>query len=429
VQHATQTPVPDLAGNQSSSSECQALAETTPSGGFAVHYGEPSDRLTVQFLPPDDKSYGGIASTTSGSGLPDDIHRETIEPSYLPQGVEVLNQQIQNKPSTHYDFNSLFTHDSKLGMTQIDHNIQLSWSSGPSRASQPPLQELVYHSDIRKAASALLTQSYQGSANWPIFLPQHDPSLPQLTSNLHSSSVPVTPDHEYPLKPEDRLWEESIQVSKTSQEGGLRQNEQDVESRNGAVQEEIPLLGIQYQHPSPSDTKKASLLVSLYPNNQNLETSYPSEEDIFDKSDDEMGVDESDQDMQAYFGTAYEDHLQSNDLGIVVALQASQDMQEQRLRTYHSFLDGPNILTSYQPSARSSPLNDSTAARIFYHFVNVTGPSISLYERHPANPSLMFQGRPVPRSQQHIWACKRIYLSLIVTANPSSRHHAYACPK
>jgi hypothetical protein len=428
VQHTLQTPLPNLVGNRSSSYEGHALADTTPSTGFPVQYDEPNDRRTYEFLPPGDKGYRGIVSEISGSTLPGDIHYDTIEPSYLPQGVGMLSQQVQNKPGTHYDFNSLSAYDSKPGITQIDQSLQLNWSSGPSCASEPPFQELFYHSDIREAASALLTKSYEGSANWPMYLSQHDHSPPKPNSYLHSRSDPITPDREIPPKSEDRSLDEAKKVDKASHESGLHQHEQESESQNWAVQEELPSVAIQYQKPIPPDTKNASLVVSVRLVDQNIEP-YPSEEDVFDKSDDEMGLDESDRDTQADFGKTHEDHLQNNDLGIAVALQASQDMQEQRLRTYHSFLDGPNILTSYQPSARSSPLNDSTAARIFYHYVNVTGPSISLYERHPANPSLMFQGRPIPRSQQHIWACKRIYLFLIAFANPSSRHYAYACPE
>lgn len=121
-----------------------------------------------------------------------------------------------------------------------------------------------------------------------------------------------------------------------------------------------------------------------------------------DDEDDDDPYDVTDDEMQE------EEHLRKNDLGIVVALQAAQDRQDQSLRTYHSFIDGygPDVLANYQPSARSSPLNDSMAARIFCHFINVTAPCISMFERHPANPSLIFQGRPVPKSQQHIWTCK-----------------------
>jgi hypothetical protein len=128
------------------------------------------------------------------------------------------------------------------------------------------------------------------------------------------------------------------------------------------------------------------------------------ENDPFDVSDDDIP-------MEEYIGSAtweddFLDHVKSNDLGIVVALQAGQESRGQQLRSFTSFIDRPDMLATYVPSPQSSPLSDSMSARIFCHFVNVTATCISLFERHPANPSLIFQGQPVPPAQQHIWTCK-----------------------
>ncbi|KAH8592900.1 hypothetical protein B0O99DRAFT_596726 [Bisporella sp. PMI_857] len=131
------------------------------------------------------------------------------------------------------------------------------------------------------------------------------------------------------------------------------------------------------------------------------ENSHEDDNDPFDVSEDE------DVDMGEYDGDGeaedkdLEAHLNNNDLGVVVALQARQDTA--RLRSFTSFIDRPDMLSQYVPSSRSSPLKDPMTARVFCHFVNVTGPAISMFERHPANPSLIFRGEPVPKSQQHIW--------------------------
>lgn len=99
-----------------------------------------------------------------------------------------------------------------------------------------------------------------------------------------------------------------------------------------------------------------------------------------------------------------------NELATVMAIQAAQTREDTRIRTYHSVIEnyGPNMLASYHPSARDSPLSNPIAAGIFCHFVNVIAPSLSIFERHPANPSIVFRGNPVPKSQQHIWSCKSI---------------------
>jgi hypothetical protein len=418
VQHQSQAPPTNVVRNSDSSSQSQAHANSAPLASFPEQYGEASDRHVYEIFPQSDNGYGRITSKSSGFDVPVDTHFDTIEPSYLPEGSGISDQQVPTKLGAHYDFNSLFTYESKQTAIQSDKKLQSDWSSGPSCASEPPLQELVYHSDIREAASALLTQSYQGSGNWPLYLAQHNSLDVSFSQYLPSRGVSTISDHEHDPKlsrgPENRPWEAVHQVQKASHEDILYQNEPKPEMRNWVVGEELQAVEPQHKfHIYPHAESKSPAFDVLLDSQNHIE-SYPPEEEIFGKSDDEMGLDDPDRDAQADPGKTQYDHLKNNDLGIYVALQASQDMQDQRLRTYRSYLDSPNVLTTYQPSARTSPLNDSTAARIFYHFVHVTGPSISLYERHPANPSLMFQGRPVPRSQQHIWACKRISVSTCV---------------
>lgn len=123
------------------------------------------------------------------------------------------------------------------------------------------------------------------------------------------------------------------------------------------------------------------------------------------QSDDEASMGDSDdnelpQDLHI-------SHLESNDLGIQVArrLEAAPDAYGVRMRTVSSFAD-TNVLDTYTPSSMNSPLNDSQTAAVFWYFVNVTGQSMSLYERHPFDPTPMFQGQPVPKARRHIWTCK-----------------------
>ena len=90
-----------------------------------------------------------------------------------------------------------------------------------------------------------------------------------------------------------------------------------------------------------------------------------------------------------------------NDLGLMLALSATRD--DRNLRSYTTFLNEPNILSTYQPKYTASPLMDSMTARIFCHFITATGPSLSMYERHPQNSSVMFTGAPVPSALQALW--------------------------
>ncbi|MCJ1286698.1 hypothetical protein MMC26_006044 [Xylographa opegraphella] len=90
-----------------------------------------------------------------------------------------------------------------------------------------------------------------------------------------------------------------------------------------------------------------------------------------------------------------------NDVALLLALAASQD--DRVLRSYSAFLNGPDVLASYLPTFTTSPLMDSNTARVFCHFITATGPSLSIFERHPTNPEVMFMGIPVPPSLQSLW--------------------------
>jgi hypothetical protein len=135
-----------------------------------------------------------------------------------------------------------------------------------------------------------------------------------------------------------------------------------------------------------------------------------SSEDHYWHSDDEASMDESDDDEDMYEETN-DAHLASNDLGILVVKRLGNLTNRYNALTHMRDFSGSvdmNWLQTYTPSSTNSPLNDKQTAIVFWYFVNVTGPSMSLYERHPHDPGPMFEGQPVPKAQQHIWMCKEI---------------------
>jgi hypothetical protein len=131
-----------------------------------------------------------------------------------------------------------------------------------------------------------------------------------------------------------------------------------------------------------------------------------SPEEGYWQSDDEASMVDSDDEP---LPDTHLEHLESNEHGIQVVrrLENSLDAQGIRLRSFTMPGVG-NVLDTYIPSSANSPLNDPHTAAIFWYFVNMTGPSMSLYERHPYDPSPMFQGGPVPKARRHIWTCKRM---------------------
>lgn len=122
--------------------------------------------------------------------------------------------------------------------------------------------------------------------------------------------------------------------------------------------------------------------------------------------DDDASMGDSDDELVP---VVQQGQMNLDEVGLVVSrrLDQSSSFFDTQTRTFSFFApDADHFLSVYEPSPESSPLNDKQIASVFWHFINVTGPSISLYERHPVDPSPLFQGQPVPRSRQHIWTCK-----------------------
>ncbi|KAL8829206.1 MAG: hypothetical protein Q9170_006275 [Blastenia crenularia] len=91
----------------------------------------------------------------------------------------------------------------------------------------------------------------------------------------------------------------------------------------------------------------------------------------------------------------------TSNLGLMLALSANQTGRG--FRSLTNFLNEPNVLSSYRPSWSASPLMDPQTARVFCHFVTATAPTLSLHNRHPTNPSVMFTGAPVPAFQRSLF--------------------------
>lgn len=118
----------------------------------------------------------------------------------------------------------------------------------------------------------------------------------------------------------------------------------------------------------------------------------PEEDDYFDVESDEEDL----------VSKPYVTGTTSYDLGAMVAITADQG--QGRIRSMTNFLNEPNILATYFPSYAASPLRDPQTARVFCHFITATAPTLSVCERHPSNPALIFSGKPVPWSQRALWS-------------------------
>lgn len=86
-------------------------------------------------------------------------------------------------------------------------------------------------------------------------------------------------------------------------------------------------------------------------------------------------------------------------------LQAPLDLYGTQMNSCYG-IQGENVLVNYSPSPTDTPLNDPQTAQVFWYFVTMTAPSLSMYERNSAVPSRTFSGEAVPTSHRHIWTCE-----------------------
>ncbi|KAK5119616.1 hypothetical protein LTR85_007445 [Meristemomyces frigidus] len=77
-------------------------------------------------------------------------------------------------------------------------------------------------------------------------------------------------------------------------------------------------------------------------------------------------------------------------------------IQEMQTRRYDTFISN-GMLDHYRVEEHANPLRHGPTARVFAHFISVTGPSLSIFERHPRNTSVLFTEGHIPFSQQGLW--------------------------
>lgn len=157
-------------------------------------------------------------------------------------------------------------------------------------------------------------------------------------------------------------------------------------------------------------------------------------------SDEEMDIDSS-----AVTGLAHE-QLQKLHRILQVNNIRVHDLET---RQHDGFLY-EGILDHYRVEDAANPLRNPATARVFAHFIAVTGPCLSVFERRPRNTSVLFADGKVPFAQQGLWtytmpvaalhhqgllhsmlALASLHIARLQNASdtPSRQHYAWACKR
>lgn len=110
---------------------------------------------------------------------------------------------------------------------------------------------------------------------------------------------------------------------------------------------------------------------------------------------------------------------------VVQRFTGTWDSNGTRVRAFSTFAQC-NALSDYTASAQIRELKDPRMLAIFMHFIKVTGPSMSLYERHPFDHG---DDNQFSKGANNLWTCKYIgYHSPTLTEDQLTSSYRYIPP-
>ncbi|KAF2656874.1 hypothetical protein K491DRAFT_714930 [Lophiostoma macrostomum CBS 122681] len=311
---------------------------------------------------------------------------------------------VPQAPSHH----GLYHPQPQSGVVSQEHNRYLLQSYTPQRIEEYP-QQPEHRPDLRSYGS-----SSQGSL-------QHDPvdinqgQYASIVTSTHpdsahsNSQIPqhyVTTDVKYPLSQHAPNLEPPAATAESSQ---------------------------------------PQLLLSGFAGPDHVSPTQILDEAAVEYEDDDYYDVQSDEEMLDEVGEFDDDEMATKRNFSLIQRIHRETTGDLDTRGYDSFIyDG--ILSQYRTEHVANPLKNPKTARVFAHFIYVTGPSLSIYERNPRNPSSLFGGPSSP-SHQSLWtsilplkalnnqallhamlALASLHIAKLQKASvtPSYKHYAYA---
>ncbi|KAF2019271.1 hypothetical protein BU24DRAFT_341519 [Aaosphaeria arxii CBS 175.79] len=204
-----------------------------------------------------------------------------------------------------------------------------------------------------------------------------------------------------------------------------------------------PVLGMS-RHDVASSGIEPAMLLSGFGGDDHVSPTQVLYEAAVENEDDDYYDVQSDEEMLDREDKSDDAVMLSQDFSLIHRIQG-ESTSDLTVRSYNAFIY-EGILTTYRAEYVANPLKNPKTARVFAHFIHVTGPSLSIYERNPRNPTSIFEG-PVPPSQQSLWtytlplkalnnqgllhamlALASLHIAKLQRASvtPSYKHYAYA---
>ncbi|CAO2652798.1 Nn.00g022090.m01.CDS01 [Neocucurbitaria sp. VM-36] len=407
-------------------------------GSQPVSQAQDNTLGSIQPQPLNSFDFSNV-DPNSGVGAPN-VHQVFVggghgyahEPNYHQPLPSPLHQQPLHSPhhQTHMSTTaaSYFPQPSPVHTsppTQFKHDPNASYPGSLSYSQSPayPPVSIAYdsHLDSKPTMSQqqpLYRQSYQSS------------NQPEAETGYRSHASVSPRSEQYPQYPEPRPAVQRYNSQTQTPIHSLRDSSADM-SQAGSYNLTAAVSNADFSHSSyppvqipiydmTSDVKymqqpvleqpvavsqtqqsQPQLLMSGFGGDDyNSPTQVLDEAAIENEDDDYWDVQSDEEMIDMEFENNEDALLTSGDFNNIRRIHL-ENFNELGIRRYDTFLyDG--LLSQYRPEYAASPLRNPKTARVFAHYIHVTGPNLSIYERNPRNPTLIFEGA-TPPTQQGLW--------------------------
>ncbi|PVH94263.1 hypothetical protein DM02DRAFT_661196 [Periconia macrospinosa] len=384
----------------------------------------------VVFKPPigDWPNHPGVVSTLQyhNSNLPGSRTNSIQQAQPSPQFPDSGLASIQPRPLTQFEY-------AAESSTTLGHSTQ---PYPPGSSYQQPLQSPHHHIQTPTSATSFFPQpspiqtSFQGQYGSNVGLREQYSQAPYTASQSTNQTFYQQQSIANPAVQESLY---TPQATISSQSGGYSAQVNPMEfslaegysmptavshahtSHSAYPSTQMPqnnTSDVNYMHqhavyaekqvaPAPSETNpEPHISLSGFGGEDHPSPTQVLDEAAVQEVDDDYYDVQSDEDMVDIPDVDEDAAILSRDFSLIRKIHF-ENTDAIAVRRYDSFIyDG--ILTHYKAEQVANPLKNPQTARVFAHFIHVTGPSLSIYERHPRNPSSIFEGTTAP-AQQSLW--------------------------
>nr|POE54475.1 hypothetical protein CFP56_41413 [Quercus suber] len=362
-----------------------------PVPGPAVVFQHPLTRFAR-----DQASYTQLPPQALEQFVPGYVHEESAQPPYQPQLAQASLQQLPPPPDCKDSMTTIMT--AFPSVSHADCAMMLPYAlpaafKGHSLAGLDACQD-------RSMADGNQNNQVPGNGESPVSvfwkdgvrsLPESATWASETSGETFSKASPASASTVHGVS---NLVPEDLNPTNSMREQFLR-----LEFSRSISSQVKPL--------ETADVQKTMSITpeycdhGLHPNSSRNPTFLLTEAAVQVCDDDYYDV-ASDDEMEPEYCTIVTSNEDHHNVLTQIMEHSHISAQDLNPRRYDTFAQN-GMLDRYNLEWVANPLKNTATARIFAHFINVTGPSLSMFERQPRSSSALFMHGHIPLSQRGLW--------------------------